>query len=201
MKHLYCKKCNSVLPKWETICDKCGHINEEFYPIITSAKKRQKIIDSFVIIFVTLIYVVVVPFLPLYVEAYKDKRAAIEYVKATYPEAKFKKGYYETMEFRPGASKPYNRFVFEKDGLRFVVCVGEGRIAADGYWSSYAEHQFYNAYIKPFVEPRNITAEFSYIEYSLADFFENNPDADISQFDGDISFRILLFNDERSENH
>ena len=79
-------------------------------------------------------------------EAQKDKHAAIEYVKTKYPEAKFKKGYYKTTEFRPGASKPYNQFIFEDSGMRFGVFVSEGRIAGDFYWEAYAEHQFYNTY-------------------------------------------------------
>ena len=46
----------------------------------------------------------------------------------------------------------------------------------------------------------HITAEFEYIEFDLAEFYENNPNADISQYDGGMDFKVFLSDDERSKN-
>ncbi len=122
-------------------------------------------------------------------EAQKNKRAAIEYVNTNYPDANFVKGYYRSTEFNP-ENNLGDQFAFELDDIRFIIDVDDGRIVCDFYWKAYAEHQLYNTYIKPFAEPRNITAEFSYISSDLQDFFETNPEANISQFEGGVGFRI-----------
>lgn len=132
-------------------------------------------------------------------EAQKNKRAAIEYVQTNYPGAKFVKGHYRSTKFNP-ENNLGDQFAFEQDDVRFIIDVDDGRIVYDFYWNAYAEHQLYNTYLKPFVESRNITAEFEYIEFDLAQFYKNNPNADISQFDGSVDFRILLYNDEESKN-
>lgn len=132
-------------------------------------------------------------------EAQKNKRAAIEYVNSNYPSAKFVKGHYHSTEFNP-ENNLGDQFTFEQDGVRFIIDVDDGRIVFDFYWNAYAEHQLYNTYLKPFVESRNITTEFEYIEFDLARFYKNNPNADISQFDGSVDFRILLHYDEENIN-
>lgn len=198
MKRLYCSKCDAPLRK-KVICYSCGYNNEH----LARKMKCRRILKVIIIIILVVGSIMLCNGLLLFpwqFEAQKDKHAAIEYVKTKYPEAKFKKGYYKTTEFRPGASKPYNQFIFEDSGMRFGVFVSEGRIAGDFYWEAYAEHQFYNTYIKPFVESRDITAEFEYIEFDLAEFYENNPNADISQYDGGMDFKVFLSDDERSKN-
>ncbi len=132
-------------------------------------------------------------------EAQKNKRAAIEYVNTNYPDAKFVKGYYRSTEFNP-ENNLGDQFAFDLDDVRFIIDVDDGRIVFDFYWNAYAEYQLYNTYLKPFVESRNITTEFEYIEFDLARFYKNNPNADISQFDGSVDFRILLHYDEESIN-
>ncbi|MDE7361652.1 MAG: hypothetical protein K2N38_06945 [Oscillospiraceae bacterium] len=130
-------------------------------------------------------------------EARKNKRAAIDYVNANYSEAKFVEAYYGTTKFNP-ENNGYDSFYFEQNGIRFPVIAEDGRVATDFYWTSFAEYQLYNTYIKPFVEPRNITAEFSYYS-DLQKFFKNNPMADILQYDGSVDFVVRLHKDEASE--
>ena len=129
-------------------------------------------------------------------EARKNKRAAIEYINATYSDAKFIRAYYRTTKINLG-NPGHDQFIFERNGIRFPVFAENGRVANDFYWKAFAEYQLYNTYIKPFVEPRNITAEFSYAS-DLQKFFKNNPMADISQYDGSVDFGVLLHEDDAS---
>lgn len=120
-------------------------------------------------------------------EARRNKRAAFEYVNANHSNAKFIRAYYRTTKI---ASAGLDQFVFEKNGIRFPVFAENGRVANDFYWKAFADHQLYNTYIKPFAEPRNITAKFSYSHSDLQEFFENNPGASVSQFKGSVDFMI-----------
>lgn len=122
-------------------------------------------------------------------EARKNKRAAFEYINATYSDARYIRAYYRTTKINLG-NPGHDQFIFERNGIRFPVFAEHGRVANDFYWNAFAEHQLYITYIKPFTEPRNITAEFSYHSSDLREFFDNNPDADISQFDGSVDFGI-----------
>lgn len=132
-------------------------------------------------------------------EAQKNKRAAIEYVKATYPEAKFKKGHYISTELFT-TNNSGDRIDFEQYGIKFTIYVDDGKIVADSYWKVYAEHQLYNTYLKSFVESRGITADFMYTSSDLQKFYKNNPNANISQFDGSVGFLIVLYGNDESKN-
>lgn len=129
--------------------------------------------------------------------ARKNRLAVLEYVDSTYSDTKFIRAYYNSTKI---AGAGHDQFVFERNGIRFSVYADHGRVATDFFWYAFAEHQLYNAYIKPFTAPRNITAEFSYSASDLRNFFENNPDEDISQFDGSIGLTIYdnKCNDPRS---
>ena len=129
--------------------------------------------------------------------ARKNRLAVLEYVDSTYSDTKFIRAYYNSTKI---AGAGHDQFVFERNGIRFSVYADHGRVATDFLWYAFAEHQLYNAYIKPFTAPRNITAEFSYSASDLRNFFENNPDEDISQFDGSIGLTIYdnKCNDPRS---
>ena len=129
--------------------------------------------------------------------ARKNKLAVLEYVDSTYSDTKFIRAYYNSTKI---AGAGHDQFVFERNGIIFSVYADHGQVATDFYWYAFAEHQLYNAYIKPFTTPRNIKAEFSYSVSDLRNFFENNPDADISQFDGSIGLTIYdnKCNDPRS---
>ena len=109
----------------------------------------------------------------------ENKQAALEYVKSTYPDARFISATYNTNKFLSTAS---DRFDFEQNGIEFSVYVDNGHVSSDGYCYSYVEYRLYKAYIEPFTAPRKITAEFSYSWYNSADYFKNNPDADFSQY-------------------
>lgn len=119
--------------------------------------------------------------------ARENKRAVFEYINSVYSDAKFIRAYYHSTKI---ASAGHDQFVFERNGIRFSVYADHGRVANDFYWNAFAEHQLYNTYIKPFTASRNITAEFNYSSSDLQKFFENNPDADISKFDGSVGFKI-----------
>lgn len=113
----------------------------------------------------------------------------MEYVSEYFPGATFVEAYYNTTKINLG-NPGYDQFVFELNGIKFPVFAEDGKVANDFYWKAFAEHQLYNTYIKPFAEPRKITAEFSYITSDLQDFFETNPEANISQFDGSVDIMI-----------
>lgn len=132
-------------------------------------------------------------------EARKNRKATFEYVDTNHPDAKFIVAYYDSTKIN-FENKQYDRFVFEQNGIRFTIFAQDGRVTTDFYLKAFAEYQLYNTYIKPFTESRNITAEFNYTTSDLQDFFENNPNADISQFDGGVGFGIELFKDEHSTN-
>ena len=120
-------------------------------------------------------------------EAWKNKRAAFDYVNSTYPDAKFISANYKSTQI---ATSNVDRFVFKRNGIEFMIIAEDGQVATDFYSTAFAEHQLYKAYIEPFTASRNITAEFSYICSNLEIYFENNPDADISQYDGSVGFQI-----------
>lgn len=122
--------------------------------------------------------------------ARKNKHAAFEYINANRPDAKFVQAYYRTTKIVNLGNPGHDQFVFEQNGIRFPVFAEHGRVANDFYWKAFAEHQLYNTYIKPFVEPRNITVEFNYTTSDLQDFFENNPGSNISQYEGGVGFQI-----------
>lgn len=132
-------------------------------------------------------------------EARKNKHAALEYVSNYYPEAIFVKAYYRTTKINLG-NPGYDQFVFELNGIRFPIFAEHGKVAMDLYRKAFAERQLYDAYIKPFEEARNITAKFNYTTNELQEFFKNNPEADISQFDGGVGFGIELYEDDKSAN-
>ncbi len=137
--------------------------------------------------------------LPWQREARKNKQAALEYVSDNYPEAIFVEAYYRTTKVNLG-NPGYDQFVFELNEIKFPIFAEHGKVAMDLYWKSFAEHQLYDTYIKPFVESKNITAKFSYTTNDLQEFFVNNPNADISQFDGDVGFGIELYEDAKTTN-
>ena len=119
----------------------------------------------------------------------KKQTAALEYVSENYSDAKFIEAHYGTTKINFG-SNGYDQFVFDLNGVRFSIFAERGEITIDSYWSAFAEHQLYNTYIKPFAEPRKITASFSYNSNQLLDYFKNNPEANISQFDGGVDIMI-----------
>ena len=122
-------------------------------------------------------------------EARKNKRAALEYVNATYPDAKYVGAYYRTTKYNP-ENRGGDTFDFELNGIRFSISTEDGQVLNDFYWTSFAECQLYNTYIKPFTESRNITAEFNYSTSDLQKFFKYYPNADISQYDGSVGIQI-----------
>ena len=120
-------------------------------------------------------------------EAWKNKRAAFDYVNSTYPDAKFISANYKSTQI---ATSNVDRFVFKRNGIEFMIIAEDGQVDSDSYWYSFAKHQLYKTYIEPFTASRNITAEFSYSCYDLEKYFENNPNADISQYDGSVEVTI-----------
>ena len=63
----------------------------------------------------------------------------------------------------------------------------------DFYWFGFASQKIYDSYLRHFFETRNAIAEIDYVCYSLptpSSFFEENPNADISQFKGEIGLLI-----------
>ncbi len=126
-------------------------------------------------------------------EARKNKQAALEYINANYSDAKFIEAHYGTTKIN-FENNGYDQFVFDLNGIRFSIFAERGKITIDSYWSAFADHQLYNTYIKPFIESRNITTKFSYNTNQLQNFFKNNPEANISQFDGGVGF--VIYDDE-----
>ncbi|MCM1166300.1 MAG: hypothetical protein NC299_11480 [Lachnospiraceae bacterium] len=122
-------------------------------------------------------------------EARKNKHAALEYVSDKFPEANFVKAYYRTTKINFG-NPGHDQFVFELNGIRFPVFAEHGKVANDFCSEAFAEYQLYNTYIKPFVESRNIVAEFNYYTSDLQEFFKYNPESNISQFDGSVWIKI-----------
>ena len=117
----------------------------------------------------------------------ENKRAALEYVNSTYPGARFISAYYNSTKFLNTTS---DRFDFEQNGIKFSVRVSSGDVSSDDYRYSYVEYRLYKAYIEPFTAPRKITAEFSYSWDNFSDYFNNNLDADFSQFEGSVEIEI-----------
>lgn len=118
-------------------------------------------------------------------QAQKNKRAAIEYVNVHYPGAKLIRGVYKSTDLDPWTFD-IDSFYFELNDINFGIVVEKGSVSADFYWTAFAKQQVYISYLEPFFEMRNITSGFVVSSSDLASFFEENPNADISQFQGEI---------------
>lgn len=48
MKKLYCEKCGSVLPKWDFLCEKCGHSNGQLIYKLEAEYDKRRIIKNII---------------------------------------------------------------------------------------------------------------------------------------------------------
>ncbi|MBD5112880.1 MAG: hypothetical protein HDT42_10205 [Ruminococcaceae bacterium] len=124
-------------------------------------------------------------------QAQKNKRTVMKYVNEHYPGAKLVQQHYRSTSIDPYEFR-IDSFTFEWNDICFWIQVERERIS-DFYWVAYADRKVYDSYLKSFFETRNITAKISYPGYStptITSFFEENPEADISQFEGKINLVI-----------
>lgn len=199
MKQFYCKKCNGVLPKGDSTCDKCGHFNEALYPEIENGRKRRKVIVILSVLLGLIIVVIICNAAMLFPWQYRarhNRNAIIEYAEKNYPGAEIVEELYPTMKFNP-TGNPYDVIWFELNGIEFYIEARDGEVKRqnDGYGIAKIKKEVREKYLQDFFSRKGLSCEPD-ISFSYDDYYWPTSNASLNTFLGSIHLDFVLGYDE-----
>lgn len=186
MKRLFCEKCSKMLPKGKIVCDECGYDNPGLISIVSKQLKRQIIVRRIVklICVVGIILFLHINLLfPWQWRALNNKHAILRYARENYPGAKIIDQNYQTLEFVPGRSA-IDSITFKWNDVEFAICTERGQYIQDNYWLGAASKTVYETFLAPFFIGKDVKFDYEIIASDVAVFLRENPNSDITNFDG-----------------
>ena len=155
----------------------------------TFKKIDKNTFQTLMVIFMPIaIYVIILVILnanllfPWQATARHNKKAILEYAEEYYPDAKILEQHYPSTIPR-FTTAPFDYIIFELDGVKFSLQAQFGNYVDDYYWDGVADKAIDEKFLKPFFEPQSIKADFEIYAPDLREFFRENPDSEITQFD------------------
>lgn len=109
---------------------------------------------------------------PWQYQARQNRKAILEYVRNTYPEAKMIEEHYPSMKFNP-TNNPHDIISFELDGIKFNVTAQKGKLDVDGYPEARVTAQFDKIIKDGFLRPKLITSAVP--SYTFYDGYKKYP--------------------------
>lgn len=139
-----------------------------------NCKKHRNLIIALSIVFILILFLVVDIFVdpPAFwrTERQQDKKAILEYVESTYPNAIKRKGGSFPLQL-PAGPHEYSVMYFELDDIEFHIGAEYGKVIFDCYPDAKAIAQFDKIIFEGFLKPRNLNAG---VKYTFKDNYEGN---------------------------
>lgn len=193
MKRYFCGKCSGILPKGKIVCDKCGYENPELIPVLRERIKRQIIIRRIMCAAAVAALILILNanlLFPWQWRALGNKNAILNYARENYPGAKIIGQDYQTLEFVPGRSS-VDSISFKWNDVEFTICTESGEYIQDNYWHGAASKKVYETFLASFFKTRSIKFDYTITASGVAAFLQDNPNSDITNFDGEETQIII----------
>ena len=116
-------------------------------------------------------------------DAHENKRAMLKYTQENYPGAKITYQNYEFNKITILGNVSIDSISLEWNDVAFSILAQNGKVIRDNYWSGVSYKAIDEKFLKPFFEPQSIKADFEIYAPDLREFFRENPDSEITQFD------------------
>ncbi len=199
MKRFFCEKCNGILPKGDSTCDKCGHFNESLYHEIENGRKRRKVIFALLVLLGLVIVVIICNSAMLFPWQYRarhNRNAILEYAEKNYPGADIVKELYPTMKFNP-TGNPYDIIWFEFNETEFYIRARDGEVNShcDGYGEAKIKKEIREKYLQDFFSRQDFLYEPDIIFLYDKNYFPQK-NASLKSFHGSIQLDFVMNYDE-----